>query len=471
MKNNHLLSHGLVFICILFISLTQVVGQIPDPNFDNDEIFAPNSPIPPLNCAAVSVAFSSRYNDKDSWVPSLINAPPIKHLTVNFFIFDDPSHSFNFNGNDPAHIDRLNLMFVWLNAFYNNNAPPSDPLVPPPVDRPKTYIQFDLGNPNYYFNYDNTHYNTDIRSNLRSVAGHPETLNIYIVSGYRVGVTLTYAGSVYPPNSSNIPVTVDPPTGGGTPATYKGVTDALGNLTLQPTAPGYSGFGYYSPPNIVIDPPPGAGTQATATTYLFCETGNAPYASTTLNFQEDVIMFNPRMIDNQADYAYATFMAHEIGHCLDLTHTYNGVTCGGGDTYLDDVFGSPPPGNCPHIYNWGADPTVSTTDRITNNMMSGNKDAHYFSPLQMGRMHRALALKSIRQYLNNCVYDQLNPWQVTNNETWDFDMQFDKDIIVDNNSTLEITCKLSMPNGSKIVVNPGSTLIIDGILTNNCDGA
>ena len=292
-------------------------------------------------------------------------------------------------------------------------------------------------------------------------------MNIFIVTGYRVNATILYAGSGYTP-SSTVPITIDPPPGGGTTATGYGnidITGALQSITFTS-----HGFGYYTPPNIVIDPPP-AGTQATATTSLFCEAGNAPYPSPILNFQEDIIMFNPWIPTNDGDYAFSTMMAHEVGHCLDLTHTYNGVNCNGGDTYLDDVFGSPPPGNCPHIYDWNANPLASTTDRITNNMMSGNKHAHYFSPLQMGRMHRALALKSIRQYLNNCVYDQLNPWQVNSNEVLDFDMQFDKDIIIDNNSTLEITCKLSMPNGSKIIVNPGSTLIIDGVVTNNCDGA
>lgn len=86
MKNNYLAS-VLLLIFLVFASLTKIAGQIPDPNFDNDEIFPPTPPAPPLNCAAASSAFTNRYNVKDSWVPALTNAPPIKRLTVNFFYF------------------------------------------------------------------------------------------------------------------------------------------------------------------------------------------------------------------------------------------------------------------------------------------------------------------------------------------------------------------------------------------------
>ena len=86
-------------------------------------------------------------------------------------------------------------------------------------------------------------------------------------------------------------------------------------------------------------------------------------------------------------------LAHEIGHNLDLAHTY----CGGGapavicsnycsnkcpdlptgycsnDEYLSDIFG-PCPGTYPHIANWGNpfDQTIPNANKITNNVMGGS---------------------------------------------------------------------------------------------------
>lgn len=186
-----------------------------------------------------------------------------------------------------------------------------------------------------------------------------------------------------------------------------------------------------------------------------------------------------------SDYAAATLMAHEMGHTLDLCHTYLGGGCAStlaamgtnpedGD-FFDDVFG-PYPGNAPHyrpneppIYPaWDYDVTLSQTDKITNNLLGGFKAEYYLSPLQIAKMHRALTFKTIRRYLINCVYDVNNPWEITTSEDWDFDILWDKDIVIQNSATVNLTCKLSMPQTSSIIVESGGILNIDGIVTNNC---
>jgi len=103
-------------------------------------------------------------------------------------------------------------------------------------------------------------------------------------------------------------------------------------------------------------------------------------------------------------------LAHEMGHVLDLLHTYNGggapancASSANDPEYLDDVFG-PWPGNCPQPgpdkdFPWAFDTSSSTTDGRTNNMMGGFKSCNYFSPKQIGMMHRALTIKTPKRYL------------------------------------------------------------------------
>lgn len=190
-----------------------------------------------------------------------------------------------------------------------------------------------------------------------------------------------------------------------------------------------------------------------------------------------------------SDYAAATLMAHEMCHTLDLCHTYICPYCGCYSTlsgmgtnpedgdYFDDVFGLPYPGNAPHYKPndppinppWDYDVTLSSTDRITNNLLGGFRAEYYLSPLQIAKMHRALALKTVRRYLIDCVYDVNNPWNISSNEDWDFDILWDKDINVQSGATVNLSCKLSMPQTSSITVESGGILNIDGIVTNNCD--
>ena len=185
-----------------------------------------------------------------------------------------------------------------------------------------------------------------------------------------------------------------------------------------------------------------------------------------------------------SDYASATEMAHEIGHIFDLCHTYLRGGCAGtldamgkdpdtGD-WFPDVFGTPYPGNAPHTaptkeFPWEYDVRKDSTDRVTNNLHGGFRDESYLSPLQIAKCHRALTVKNASRYVTSCTYDANNPWIITSDEEWDFSAKWDKDIIIRNKSIVRLECNLSMPQRSKIVVENGSTLIISGNITNDCE--
>lgn len=160
----------------------------------------------------------------------------------------------------------------------------------------------------------------------------------------------------------------------------------------------------------------------------------------------------------------AWHMSHEIGHVLGLEHTYSGggdisdITC---SDYLSDVFGLPFGGYIPKNPNG------------SNNIMAASANAQflYFSPLQIGRIHRNLSIKSTRKVVANCpmanqsiIVDLLN----TGPENWDTDMRLFNNVEVQN-TQLQITCRVEMEDVARIIVEPRSTLTIDGgVVTSAC---
>lgn len=77
---------------------------------------------------------------------------------------------------------------------------------------------------------------------------------------------------------------------------------------------------------------------------------------------------------DENDWAKSTLLAHELGHTLDLLHTYYGggasAICNQlNENFLQDVFlvELPSVSNCPHTGNWNDNPYFLDGDRITNN--------------------------------------------------------------------------------------------------------
>jgi hypothetical protein len=109
---------------------------------------------------------------------------------------------------------------------------------------------------------------------------------------------------------------------------------------------------------------------------------------------------------NGYDWTRANNLAHELGHVLNLMHTYSGggasAVCTIGPDFLYDVFGTNP-NTCPHLCNWGTNASVQETPGpnavITNNLMGGNKDDFWISGLQAAMMHQALEQLSVKRYV------------------------------------------------------------------------
>ena len=178
----------------------------------------------------------------------------------------------------------------------------------------------------------------------------------------------------------------------------------------------------------------------------------------------------------QADINYiAGNLLHEIGHTMTTHHTFGtpGSIETGTETdldYLSDVFGT------------SATSTYSYPLAIygTNVFMTYDYSGNYISPLQIARWHRNAHFLSCRKYIYNTYPEdinhenegqgQKNPYLITKNETWDFDIKMYNDIIVKSGNKLSIKCRVLMPYHANIIVEPGAELEIDGgIITSHHD--
>lgn len=211
-------------------------------------------------------------------------------------------------------------------------------------------------------------------------------------------------------------------------------------------------------------------------------------------------------------------LRHELGHCFGLLHAYYGKPCftGSGSPsletfnssagkldcnnidYLSDLFPSnnpnatansyPLPTSCPMPYKslcnsvYEAGDTALHNSVYTNNIMTDNVafigspgGFTWMSPLQMGRRIRSMHFKSdaydwrgvadwgnIRYYAKEARSEKLYPLVIDSNETWAFDIQMYKDIVIKKDRTLTIKCKVSMATDGRIIVEKGGKLIIDG---------
>ena len=195
-------------------------------------------------------------------------------------------------------------------------------------------------------------------------------------------------------------------------------------------------------------------------------------------------------------YPFAQTLEHELGHCMDLLHTYDGNQngiYGSGDAccpeiidpnhptdFLSDVFDinasnwcSAPGGLCYQQNGWGCDPYLPT-NHCTNNAMGGSNyfsvNGIYWSPLQIAKMHRACYIKSVRKYVKDCPVSP-TIFAINQDEIWDFDIRMYQNIEVNAGATLTIRCNVHMPEGAKIIVHDGAALILDGAtLDGSCDG-
>jgi reprolysin-like metallo-peptidase family M12B len=144
-------------------------------------------------------------------------------------------------------------------------------------------------------------------------------------------------------------------------------------------------------------------------------------------------------------------LAHEIGHCFGLGHTW-AWECNQCDVFPDIYCPESGPGWC--------DPNVDPG--CSNNLMGRARNKNWFSPLQFGHM-RKLFLGSFRSGHLKVDYDANKTITLDGGDhTWEFARVSYGDIILENGAKLTIKCKVIMAPGSRIIVERGTSLFVDG---------
>jgi len=166
-------------------------------------------------------------------------------------------------------------------------------------------------------------------------------------------------------------------------------------------------------------------------------------------------IYNP----NDKPWVHASLLNHEVGHVLGLSHTWN-TNDGCDDT--------PKHPNC-----WAPTETGRCQGVVSNNMMDYNSNQHAISPCQIGKMRKNMAkLKSRQRDLVKqtwCRLDTNKNVLITGEVEFLGAKDLEGNLRISQNSSLLISCRLSMPAGSEIIVEPGGQLILNGAhLHNSC---
>lgn len=149
---------------------------------------------------------------------------------------------------------------------------------------------------------------------------------------------------------------------------------------------------------------------------------------------------------------------HEIGHVLGLSHSW---------VNNDGCNDTPPHPNC---WNFGPGPC----EVVSNNVMDYNTYSDAWSPCQLGIVHKNFSKKNAMQrrllIKDWCVLNEAATVRIRGSQVWAGAKDLSGHLILERGAELTIKCRVSLPKGARIEVNPGATLIIEnfGEIGNDC---
>lgn len=165
--------------------------------------------------------------------------------------------------------------------------------------------------------------------------------------------------------------------------------------------------------------------------------------------------------DGGPPWRFKGLLNHEVGHIFTLVHAW--VRNDG----CDDT--PPHPGRC---WNRSEEPPCDTM--ATNNMMDYNALQNALTPCQIGRMHKAISnLNGKKRALITPTWCSLTtdqPILIKDSLALNGARDLEQHVIIDQDATLVINCRVSLPPNATITVRPGGHLVLNenALLHNAC---
>jgi len=151
---------------------------------------------------------------------------------------------------------------------------------------------------------------------------------------------------------------------------------------------------------------------------------------------------------------------HEIGHILGLSHAWTEDGCP--DTHNH-------PNKC-----WQRTEDPPCDQEATNNMMDYNAHQFTLTPCQIARAHATMTNERspVRQRIHTdyCFYQPGTDIVIRDSVSWTGARDLTGNLYVRNGGVLMVNCRLSMPEGGRIVVYPGGRLWLNGARIHNACG-
>jgi hypothetical protein len=156
-------------------------------------------------------------------------------------------------------------------------------------------------------------------------------------------------------------------------------------------------------------------------------------------------------------YGISGLLNHEVGHLLSLSHAWGEDRCPDTDKH---------PNRC-----WEWTETGPCLHQATNNVMDYNAYQIALTPCQIGRVHRVLSDE--KSALRRCVVPtwlRRNPAHdvvIRDSVVWNGARDLEGNLTVAAGGALRIACRLSLPEGARLTVEPGGRLWLDGARLHN----
>ncbi|MFN7119670.1 MAG: M43 family zinc metalloprotease [Saprospiraceae bacterium] len=169
------------------------------------------------------------------------------------------------------------------------------------------------------------------------------------------------------------------------------------------------------------------------------------------------------MFENRANNQpenYRGLFNHEIGHIFGLGHAWLYDGC-------DDT-----PEHANKCWAWTPESPCDTL--ASNNVMDYNAYQHAWTPCQIGKIHQAMAQEGTvaRRFLqpNWCQLHEDQHIIIRDSIHWRGAKDLEGHLTIATGAYLKVDCRVSLPAGAKITVQPGGTLVLDNAILHNACG-